>query len=845
MSGESTTAIVTGGELRLARQALGLSQVALARKLGVAPDTLARWERCELPIRNPTLVRLLLHKLGATRSARSPTQTRRPAAPRPALPRPPTVLVGRDRELAEVSAFLQRANVRLLTLVGPGGVGKTHLALAVAEGERGSFQHDAWFVDLSVLRDPTLVTATIAQKLGVRDLGRRSSLEGLQQYLHNRQLLLVLDNCEHVLVAIPDVAILLAGCSDVKVLATSREPLDVRGEQVFLVQPLVLPDRTRLRNLTTLAAAPAVALFVQRARAVEPAFELTADNADAVAEVCRRLDGLPLAIELAAARARGMPPPLMLARLGQPLDLLTGPRDAPDRHQSLRAAITWSYELLSPEEQALLRRLSAFAGGCSLEAAEAVCAPDMDLDVLKGLAALVEKNLLRHDVEPGNVHRFRLLETIRDFALDKFARSSEAEATLRRHAMYFLNLAERAEHWLAGPEQETWLDQLESEHDNLHAALQWSVEQGDVESGLRVGGALGLFWWGRGYVQEGLEALEQVLKHRAQVPAPARAKALHFAGFLAGVRGDQERSVAWLEECTAILRGTGDPLLLATSLTSLAQTAWIDGQYERAAGLLAEALAIARQHAARFHVVYALRVLAGVIRDQGDVERAAALAEEALALAPDRLNAALSALTLGMVVLDQGHPDRAADLCKQSLGVLGEGERPGAMLALLNLGRIAFLTADYQRAIRLLGAVESLRRSIGTALPRSERAHYEQTLAASRARVRSAEFAEAWVAGQAMSVQQAVAYALADGSTTAGPRASEKDAPDSLTRREREVAMLVARGYTNRQIAQELVVGERTAEAHVANSLGKLGLSSRTRLAAWAIEHGLGSARVG
>ncbi len=485
------------------------------------------------------------------------------------LPVQPTSLIGREKEVAAVLDLLQREEVRLLTLTGPGGTGKTRLGLQVAAELAERFTDGVFFVNLAPISDPELVVPTLAQTLNVKEIAEQTLLDLLKASLHWKHLLLLLDNFEQVLGAAVYVADLLAACPNLKVMVTSRMTLHIRGEQEYAVPPLAVPDPKHLPDLVVLSQYEAVALFIQRAQAARPEFQVSNANAPAVAEICVRLDGLPLAIELAAARIKVLPPRALLARLGQRLAVLTnGPRDAPVRQQTLRNTIKWSYDLLDSQEQQLFQRLSVFAGGCTLEAIESVCAAFGDEvgTVLDAVASIIDKSLLQQTEQKvrqeGGEPRLVMLETIREYGLERLKGDGEREAIQQAHADYYLALAEDTEPELAGPRQAVWLERLEREHDNLRAAMQWSLEPGEDghrrEMALRLGGALQRFWIVRGHWSEGRNFLERALAESKEVAASVQVKALITAANLAHVQADNDRAEALAEKSWALCKELGD-----------------------------------------------------------------------------------------------------------------------------------------------------------------------------------------------------------------------------------------------------------------------------------------------
>ncbi len=554
------------------------------------------------------------------------------------LPAPLTTLIGRERELAGAEAILRHSRTRLLTLSGPPGSGKTRLALGLAEAVLDAFPEGVWFVPLAPLERPELVVPTIAQILGIRQTGRRSVREALKKDLADRRLLLVLDNFEHLLEAAPLVVDLLAAGSAVRILTTSRAPLRVSGEQLFPVPPLDLPQPGDPPPLEDLAQVAAVQLFVERARAVRPSFHLSAENAAAVVEVCRRLDGLPLAIELAAARSGLLEPAELLARLEQRLALLTdGPRDLPPRQRTLRGALSWSYDLLSADEQYLFRQLGVFAGGCTLEAAHVVCTPTPGTrdptpspDVLAGISTLIDHGLLRRAAWPGGAVRVDMLESIRAYALERLTVAGELADAQRRHAAYFVALGERvANPRLDGPDGPALLEELDRDHDNLRAALRWLQDQLDATAFVQLAGALWSFWEKRGYWREGLAWLQAALSREGRPVDRARAL-LGAAVFHRG--NDYPAAVALGSEGAQILRELGDEAATATTLIMLADLVALAGDGALATKLLEEGIAIRQRRGEPLGVAWALLVAGHVACYRADFAQARAHFAAALAL---------------------------------------------------------------------------------------------------------------------------------------------------------------------------------------------------------------------
>ncbi|MEO5952214.1 MAG: tetratricopeptide repeat protein, partial [Chloroflexia bacterium] len=564
------------------------------------------------------------------------TDTEQP--PRGNLPMQLTPFIGREEVKRDVIQHLLRDDVRLLTLIGPPGIGKTRLSLEVAADLTDHFQNGAWFVSLALVSDPLLVASTIAHTLGLKQVGGRSLREILFDYLHDKRLLLVLDNFEQVLDAAPFVAECLSAAPGVKALVTSREALRVRGEQEFGVPTLTLPNLDRLPSAEQVSHYEAVQLFAQRARSANLDFHITDDNALVIAAICWRLDGLPLAIELAAARTKLLSPQALFERLGQRLSVLTGgARDLPPRHRTLRSAIDWSYNLLDENEQRLFRRIGVFVGGCRWDAIDAVCNADGSLDIstLDAVAALVEKSLVQQTrLVDGGEPRLMMLGTIKEFALEQLEESGEIAEIKRCHAFYFLRLAEEIEPHLKGPDQSIWLARLEEEYDNLRATLKWSQgKDGDPKLALRMVVALGRFWCRRGYLQEGREWVSVALsKADRQERTSTFGMALGWAGWLAYFQSEYYAARTFFEESLAILREQGDKKDVAFALSGMGETAHYEGDYKRAISLYEEWLSISRDIEDIQGIATALLFLGYAELRVGDNTLSVARLEEALAL---------------------------------------------------------------------------------------------------------------------------------------------------------------------------------------------------------------------
>jgi predicted ATPase/class 3 adenylate cyclase len=692
------------------------------------------------------------------------------------LPTRLTTFLGRAREIEEVGELLARH--RLLTLTGPGGTGKTRLSLEVATRALPRHPDGVYFVELASIFDPDLVIPTVAQALNLPDRGGRSAMDRLIDHVGDKPILIVLDNFEQVEAAAPSVSQLLAACPRLTILASSRSALQVSGEQEYPVPPLGLPDPAHLPPLAQLSQYEAVALFIERARAVKPGFEVTNDNAPAVAEICVRLDGLPLAIELAAARIRILTPQAMLGRLADRLGLLSGgARDLPARQQTLRGAISWSYDMLGDSDRALFAALSVFVGGAGLDAIEKVCADDVSGDLLDAVASLVEKSLLRQGEGAGGQPRFTMLETIREFAAEQAALRGRTDALRASHARTFAGFASAASAEVMGANKRIWLDRLEEDHDNLRAAIGWAIESGDAEIALRLTAKLWRFWQMRGYLAEGRERIEQALAVPGAAAHPSlRADALDAAAGIAYWQADSTAARAWYQEEVEVRRALGDRRGEAEALYGLSFTWSINttiSEEDAGAGTAAVdgALAIFTELGDESWIGRCEWALANIKYSRNDPAAAMEHAVHALEVF-ERIGDSFMigwtvfTIALGLLGLDHaaegGRPDLVAEAeehLQRALDIFAEAQDvSGYTLVLDTLALAAFRTGNLERAARLSGAVRNLERSTGTGLNYWNRGvlGFDPDVA-----FRDPPWSDVYAEGEQMSADEAVAYAQA------------------------------------------------------------------------------------
>ncbi len=773
MAGGTTEQLGLGAQLRRFRLRAGLSQEALAEKAGVSVNTIGALEEGQRRRPYPNTLRALADSLdlaGADRAALLSSGGDRPPAASPsALPLPLTTLVGREAEVAQIMTLLRSPDTRLLSLLGPGGVGKTRLAVEVATKMREEFADGVAFVDLAPLHDQRLVPATIARSLGVRETGGRSAWELLQVHLQERHLLLVLDNFEHLLPAATLLTELLGGCPRLTLLVTTRSALRLRAERRQTIGPLAAPSREAPISVADLGTFPAAQLFIDRMLAVAPGFTLDDNNAAAVAEICRQLDGIPLALELAAARVQLLAPSALLRRLEHRLHLLSdGPIDLPERQRTLRGTLAWSYDLLEPADRALFRQLAVFAGGWTLDAAEAVASVGSNLgaqDVVQRLGVLVDNSLVRPLEHVAGEQYFGMLETVREYALERLAAEDDADAVRARHLDYYVALAETAEPHLDGGDLTVWADRLEREHVNLRAAMT-NARAAQPALALRLGHALRFFWYQHGHLREGRDLLQAALAASDEsVDASTHGRGLAALGYLLAVQGQYAEARERLEAALEINRAHGDDSDLAFALRYLGLVASALGDAHAAARYLEESLVVSRRAGSSVACAFALMYLGDVTLQRQELERAQQLFEESSVLlsALDNTTAQSYPLRrLAHVARVRGEHSRAVTLCLQSLEQnRASGDRQGVAACLVALAQIAEAQGQALPAVRLLGLADAVATVVGGRLLPFDADQLVQVTAELQAQLEQPAWQQAWDEGQSLTLDDAVALAEA------------------------------------------------------------------------------------
>jgi non-specific serine/threonine protein kinase len=773
--------------LRLKRKALDLTREALADRVGCSVSTIRKLEDEERHpsaqiaellaeiFKIPTTERTAFFRFarGDWRSAPSlgdeeaPWRVSTPALPqqpRSNLPATFTSLIGRDKDIAAVQDYLTNPDLRLVTLIGAPGIGKTRLSIASVSKSLAEFSDGVFFVALAPLDQPSLIPSAISQALGYIEKNNLSPAERLIEGIANKRMLLVLDNCEHLIEDVaPLAASLLSSCSRLKILTTSREALGIPGEWLYSVPALDMPKEYSIVDVKTISEFPALVLFAERARAARSDFALNPENIRAVASICSQLDGLPLAIELTAARVKTLSIEQIAARLDARFALLTSAsRIAPSRQQTLRATLDWSYELLTETERELFRQLSVFVGGFTLDALESVALLDSNQSILDALSRLVDKSLLL--VEQQDQPRYRFLEPIRQYARDKLNETRESNLIQDRHLSYYLRVAEEAEPYLFRAGQQDWKNRLELDHDNLRVALAWSLESNQIEAGLKMAGALAWFWYSKGHLSEGNLWLEKLLASGTGTQGKERAKALHASSILLTRTGDYIRARSFAESSIKLYREIGDNRGAGLVLADLGASLHFDDKEEEARESLEESLRLLRATEERWGIAYALLWLGDTWFRMGDIERAAISWEESLRLTQELGDHYLIAWSLGGladVARLRADYTRATGMFKESLSLYqSSGDKIGPPFALEALGLVAAALGDAKRAARLWGAASAWREAINEPLWLNYQRHYAPYITQARTQLGEEVYASAWSEGHGMSPEQAIALAF-------------------------------------------------------------------------------------
>jgi len=805
------------------------------------------------------------------------------------LPVQLTSFVGRERELAELEGFLSTS--RLVTLIGPGGCGKTRLAMQFANTLSGSFIDGIWVAELAPLRDPSLVAQILIKILDIHHRPEQSVLESLLDHLQSKEILLILDNCEHMISACAQLVETLMTLPGISILTTSREALNVTSEVLYPLSPMTLPPISL--RLDDVSQYDVIRLFAERARTIVPRFTLNPENIGPIASICRHLDGIPLAIELASARINVLTVEQIDVRLKDRFRLLgEAIHLTSSHHRTLRLALDWSYDLLTSPEQGMLRRLSVFTGGCSLATTESVCTGDKveREQVLELLASLISKSLLVAQTLQRGEARYSFLETIRQYAQEKLIDSGEWSVIRDRHLQCFLKLAEETDIKLRGEYQRLWLNWFDTEYDNFRTALAWAVEGGRldssrVEAGLRITTSLYQFWRIRDYVEEGLNWCKMLFAVAKDEISPAvRANALTYASLLAGLRGQLKDQMEFAEEAVLsgeaageagkqaltfalgaqgyaarkagdyltsltlgmreiqLLRELGDVYMLGVCLSLNSFAAMSIGEYEQASAMLEEALPLLRESGDAYRIAMALNYVGDLARCERNYQQAQTAYEECISILRkiDAMGDLASALqNLGHTCLHLNDVERAKALFSESMTMHQEqGNRTGVTECLLGFAALAIASGLYAAGARLLASAAALGGQHITSEWAATRMEYEHYLEQAHVALVEKTFQAEQAAGQQLSLEQAVAYAQYVARKAAAVQQTRQQF-DQLTPREREVAMLIAQAKSNAEIAEELVVSKRTVESHIANIRSKLGFTERAQIVRWAIESDL------